>query len=185
MAVTSSQPGFALIIRCQLSEWLFQWNRNSGTAPAISHDFRIPQEEQRRFYLDYLQEFSEEDLIIFRSDAISIGDEDFQNKLTNVTGRRKIRRWKPPKDGGFNFGIDFGGDFPLSNISSFGVGGSMGRSYTSLMGDGTSAWSFNIEASLELKTPTFSGNARTSTPFLYGFAGYADPLNMSTWSFDN
>jgi hypothetical protein len=76
---------------------LFQWYCNSGTTPAISHDFRIPQDEQSCFYLYYLQEFSEEDLIVFRSDAISIGDEDFQNKLTNVTGEGKSAEENRPK----------------------------------------------------------------------------------------
>lgn len=52
-------------------------------------------EERRRFYLEYLQELSDEDLNLFHSDAISIGDELFQSKLANVIGRKQIRRGRP------------------------------------------------------------------------------------------
>ena len=54
-------------------------------------------EERRRFYLEYLQEESPDDLTLFRSEALAIGDEAFQSKLSSISGRKQIRRGRPSK----------------------------------------------------------------------------------------
>jgi len=64
--------------------------------PLLS-DWPKSSDERRRFYLEYLQDFSDNDLKIFDSDATSIGDENFKSKLANAAGRKQIRRGRPSK----------------------------------------------------------------------------------------
>jgi len=59
-------------------------------------------EDQRNFHRNYSQKFPEEDLKIFNSDAIAIGNNQFKSKLTSIAGRKQIRLGRPVKANNFN-----------------------------------------------------------------------------------
>jgi len=65
------------------------------TTAALLSSWPESTEDRRCFYLEYLQELSDDDLKMFDSDATSIGDENFKSKLANVVGRKQIRRGRP------------------------------------------------------------------------------------------
>jgi len=67
---------------------------NPDGHPRLSSRPEFP-DDRRRFYLEYLQELSDDDLKIFDSDATYIGDENFKSKLANIVGRKQIRRGRP------------------------------------------------------------------------------------------
>jgi putative transposase len=67
---------------------------NPDRHPLLFHWPESP-DDRRHFYLEYLQELSDDDLKMFDSDATSIGEESFKSKLANVAGRKHIRRGRP------------------------------------------------------------------------------------------
>jgi len=79
----------------------------TGTADALVDPTRHPLfadagvygEQERKLYADYLQVPYQEDIVLFRSKASRIGDENFLSKLVSIGGRIKLRPGRPSKTG--------------------------------------------------------------------------------------
>lgn len=55
-------------------------------------------EQERKLYADYLQVPYQEDIVLFRSKASRIGDENFLSKLVSIGGRIKLRPGRSSKN---------------------------------------------------------------------------------------
>ena len=79
----------------------------TGTADALVDPVRHPLfaeagvygEQERKLYADYLQVPYQEDIVLFRSKASRIGDENFLSKLVSIGGRIKLRPGYSSKKG--------------------------------------------------------------------------------------